>query len=167
MADRSKALAWYRVVVSAAGMKASAVDAAGTEEGGVFYVRATSEEDALRLARNSHERIRMQRKRAEWRKVGKCIRCGRDRDAEGRVTCSFCLKRQSGENDRRHRRERGEDVPVPDRAEGLERRRKAERAALELELLEKLDDIWAKRGTIGARQWLRKELARRRVRSVA
>lgn len=161
-------LGWWRVEVGVdgKGTDIKAVDRREKDGVQVFYVQARDAKHAGRLAFNAYSAARMAKKRAEWAKAGLCTKCGRKRDADGKW-CATCLEKKVAENARKGARRRGEDVPTPTRLESLERRREDDRVTARLDVLEELDDIWSKRGTVGLRQWLRKELARLRQRQVA
>lgn len=122
-------LLWWRIERSADGKLTSrVVESAGTATADVFFFLAGSQEDAERQVSNQHAARQMRRKREEWRAAGLCTKCGRTRDVDGAKLCNTCLIAKRVEAARRHRRDRGEVVPVPTRMESLERNRAIEKS---------------------------------------
>jgi hypothetical protein len=161
-------LFWFRLELDGSAKVISCVKviAAGTSEGGVFYVPARNAESAAKLAYNAHNAALLRARRAQYAKEGRC-RCGRpqpERAANdprlGEKRCDVCLKKQSEHNKRRALREKGVDIPKPDRRTAIAARRVEEADILRLSVLKEVDEVWRAKGAVGLRIWLRKELAR-------
>ncbi|HKY40688.1 MAG TPA: hypothetical protein VJN18_32355 [Polyangiaceae bacterium] len=109
-------LRWWRLEVDAKGKVVSCTPVEFAEKDGKswFYVRARNQEGAGRLAMNAYilarQRIRLKRLKAE----GKCV-CGRKNDRPGKTNCTICVAKERDYDARRRARERGEEIPRPDR----------------------------------------------------
>lgn len=133
----SGAIVWFRVELGSDGKATDirAVDHPEKDGVQVFYVKARNQKEAAHAVHNAYCAARTRRNRAEWKKSGRCTKCGRERDVVGSLRCSHCGLSKKQENARALRRKHGEKVPVPSRREGLDRFREAELAAFRRDLL--------------------------------
>lgn len=124
----SGAIVWFRVELGSDGKATDirAVDHPEKDGVQVFYVKARNQKEAAHAVHNAYCAARTRRNRAEWKKAGRCTKCGRERDVVGSLRCSHCGLSKQQENARALRRKHGEKVPVPSRREGLDRFREAE-----------------------------------------
>ncbi len=168
------ALSVFRVEVDQDGKVISIreVERAGTDRGGVFYIRARSEKAAGKAAFNAYYKLRVRARRAKLRAEGKCD-CGRPRDlpvAPGsktlRALCRACTESNRESHDRKRRRDAGEAVPMPDKGETLRRRREAERAEDRLEILRQVNRRFLA-DRAGFARWLQGEIEKLAGRSAA
>lgn len=98
----TKATAWYRVTVSAYGVKSvERVSSAAENCSRVYYVQATTKSEAAvagKVAFNAYCAARVRQRRAALAEKGLC-NCGRTRDTKRFTLCAVCRERQ-----RDHRR---------------------------------------------------------------
>lgn len=138
---------WYRVEVRGGRVVSVVqVEAAGTDEGGVFFVRASTDVAARSLghaAFNEYCRLRRKRARDAARAKGLC-RCGRPLDSGGRQ-CSRCCDNSNRSKERAAARERGEVVAPPNWAATRERRAVADAARARLLILEEVSRAFNRR----------------------
>lgn len=148
---------WWRCVTDSAGnvVEATIVEAAGTDGGGVFFVRACDEESARKDAFRKHMRERYRRLKAE----GLC-RCGKVNDSGTGSRCKACKARDSRYAKRARAKARGEEVAVLDRGDALRARRESDRVELRLEALREAHRKLLALGRDAGMRWLREEIER-------
>lgn len=153
---------WWRVETDAKGkiVSARAVEAAGTDAGGVFFVRAKDEADAGRRAFMAYQLEATRARRRRYLAEGRCQYCGRENDRGGTLRCSICLKGHKVHKERRNARDRGEEVPPPDWRAAHQARRAQEDAALCLEKLREVNRKLLALGKDAGMRWLRGEIER-------
>ncbi len=155
---------WWRCVTDSKGnvVERRIVEVAGTDGGGVFFVRASSEreaDEAGRAAFNRYARERLQERRARYRAENRCA-CGRKRDVPGCNTCSAC---QAGVKQLRERREikaAGKPVPRLDVGESLRLRRQAEDAEIRRDALRDVLRRFCEMPKADFKRWLEGEIRR-------
>lgn len=127
---KREAISWYRVEVTPSGKAITCERVASAEASDrmVFFVRASSPEEASRLAFNKHSAMLLKRRRQRYAAEGKC-RCGRARDTLGRKDCSECRKRDRLHDERHQAKKRGEVLEPLSAGQTALRRREAEAAA--------------------------------------
>lgn len=162
-------LPWFRIDTDEHGAILQVLAVMGPKKsgGGVYYLRAKDPNGAKRKLRNEFERERITEQRKQWRKAGKCIRCGRARDVEGCDTCEKCLEGRREEGERYRRRKAGEVVPIPTRLEGLERKKKEAAQEVELATLQKVYRRFLTLGRSDFTKWLQREIERLTGKAVA
>lgn len=149
---------WWRCLTDKDGnvIDATVVEAAGTDGGGVFYVRASSEEQARKEAQRKHHRERYRR----LKEAGLC-RCGRPNDSGNGSRCKACKLRETNYAQRTRARARGEDVSPPQpRVEAVRARRESDRLELRLEVLREVNRKLLALGKDAGMRWLREEIER-------
>jgi hypothetical protein len=133
------ALRTFRVEVSSSGKVVSCAAVAGplSEGNRVFYVEATDEAAARDLGRSLYtaycrDKVRETRARNE---ANDLCRCGSRRDVPGQKRCSKCIRLEKEQKRRYYARQKGEDVPSPDRFETVSAERERNRVQLRIEVL--------------------------------
>lgn len=166
-------LCWYRVEIGADGKidphRITAVDHADHDLGGIFFVKATSAQEAARLAFRLYQLADNRRRRARYTAEGRCPYCGRAQDRATGRRCSVCVEAHSAAGKRQRAKARGEVVEKPSTYESRQRNRETEREAHRLEVLREVHRRFlAAQGDRGAfARWLLKEIEALAGREVA
>jgi len=148
---------WYRVEVSDSGKTVTIkkVERRENDTSDVFFVLAIDEKQAGRKAFNEYMRVAQARRRAKLIAEGKCPWCSRKNDRGSGKRCSICLRSNLGYEARRRARVKGEDIPRPDRAVAVEKRKSADREAIRADVLIEVQRAWTNARTHGQfSQWL-------------
>lgn len=152
---------WWKLVVDSDGKVVSCelALAKGEDHNSTFFVLARDTRHAGRLAFNKYMLAITKARHTQYASEGKC-RCGRERDTRLR-RCSICREANKLYTKRSRARASGatELPPKAERRDVIAERKAFDQAALRLSILEEVNDVWTKRGTVGLRDWLRKQLA--------
>lgn len=160
---------WWKVVVDADGKVVSCALALeqGEDHNSTFFVSARDTRHAGRLAFNRYMLALTKVRHAQYAREGKC-RCGRLRDVQGHVRCAVCMDANKVYKKRSRARAKGEELPPKaERRDVIAARKDSERAAIRISALEEVNAVWERLGTIGLRDWLRKQIPKAAHRRVA
>lgn len=140
MAD-SRTTQWWRIEVCTLEgvpkvISCEAVEAPERDTTDVFYLRASSREQAGRRAWSSYTNRQNRRRRAAYISEGRCGWCGRANDRDPTKRCSVCLRNHVGHKARSDARARGEVVAPPDRAATIAARAQEQRQEIRAEASE-------------------------------
>ena len=141
---------WWCVKFDASGSVESvhAVTAESKSTPTVIYVLARSGDRAAVAAYRMRQRLAMRARRAEYKAQGLC-QCGRKRGDKSFARCETCRTRHHADRRRAQARARGERVKTPPKREAFRQRRAEDAAAIQLETLQWVMEIWQDCSTNG------------------
>lgn len=153
---------WYRVEVRGGRVVSVVqVEAAGTDEGGIFFVRASTDVAARSLghaAFNEYCRLRRKKHRDAAKAQGLC-RCGKPKIAGG-TKCARCVESDNRARTRSRARVAGEEVPAPDWKATRDANRVVDAVRARLLILEEVSRAFNRRRSQpwSFEAWLRNEI---------